>query len=65
MAVPGLTADGTATANIDQAWVGSAPSLARYTALADFSFGWQSYGGGALNLWYDDVALSSTPIGCQ
>ena len=21
-------------------------------------------GGGALTLWYDDVALSSTPIGC-
>ncbi|MEI9950086.1 MAG: hypothetical protein WDO74_14220 [Pseudomonadota bacterium] len=64
MDVPGLTADGTATPNIDQAWVGSAASLARYTALADFSFGWQSYGGGALTVWYDDVALSSTPIGC-
>jgi len=63
--VPGLTADGTPTPNIDQAWVGSAPSLARYTAMADFNFGWQSYGGGALTLWYDDVALSSSPIGCQ
>jgi len=63
--VPGLTADGAGTPNIDQAWVGSAPSLARYTALADFNFGWQSYGGGALTVWYDDVALSSTPIGCQ
>jgi len=63
--VPGLMADGTATPNVDQAWVGSAPSLARYKAFADFSFGWQSYGGGALTLWYDDVALSSTPIGCQ
>jgi len=62
--VPGLTEDGTATPNIDQAWVGSAPSLARYTAMADFSFGWQSYGGGALTLWYDDVALSSSAIGC-
>ncbi len=62
--VPGLTEDGTATPNIDQAWVGSAPSLARYTAFADFNFGWQSYGGGALTVWYDDVALSSTPIGC-
>ena len=62
--VPGLTEDGTATPNIDQAWVGSSPSLARYTALADFNFGWQSYGGGPLTLWYDDVALSSTPIGC-
>ncbi|MET0794207.1 MAG: hypothetical protein ABW061_21980 [Polyangiaceae bacterium] len=64
MDVPGLTEDGTATANIDQAWVGSADSLARYTAFADFNFGWQSYGGGALTVWYDDVALSSMPIGC-
>jgi hypothetical protein len=63
--VPGLTADGTATANIDQSWVGSSASLSRYMMLADFNFGWQSYGGGALTLWYDDVALSSTPIGCQ
>jgi hypothetical protein len=62
--VPGLAEDGTPTPNIDQAWIASSASLARYTALADFSFGWQSYGGGALTLWYDDVALSSTPIGC-
>ncbi len=63
--MPGLAADGTATANIDEAWVGSSASLSRYTMLADFNFGWQSYGGGALTLWYDDVALSSLPIGCQ
>jgi hypothetical protein len=64
-AVAGLTEDGMATANIDQAWVGSTDSLSRYKTLADFNFGWQSYGGGALTLWYDDVALSSSPIGCQ
>jgi polysaccharide lyase-like protein len=62
--VPGLTADGAATANIDQSWVASSASLSRYTMLADFNFGWQSYGGGALTLWYDDVALSATPISC-
>ena len=65
MDVAGLTEDGTPTANIDQAWVGSTDSLARYKTLADFNFGWQSYGGGALTLWYDDVALSGSPIGCQ
>ncbi len=64
MDVPGLAEDGTPTPDIDQTWVGSTASLARYTAFADFNFGWQSYGGGALTLWYDDVALSSTPIGC-
>lgn len=62
----GLTEDGVATPNIDQAWVGSSASLMRYTMFADFNFGWESYGGGALTVWYDDVALSSGPgpIGC-
>jgi hypothetical protein len=62
---PGLTEDGTATPDIDQSWVGSSASLARYMTFADFNFGWQSYGGGALTVWYDDVALSASPIGCQ
>jgi hypothetical protein len=65
MDIPGLTEDGMPTANIDQAWVGSTDSLARYKTLADFNFGWDSYGAGALTLWYDDVALSASPIGCQ
>jgi hypothetical protein len=63
--VPGLAEDGVATANIDQAWVGSAQSLSRYSAFADFNVGWQSYGGGAMTIWFDDVALSAAPIGCQ
>lgn len=62
--VPGLTEDGVATPDIDQAWVGSAPSLARYMAFADFNIGWQSYGAGAMTVWFDDVALSGAPIGC-
>jgi carbonic anhydrase len=33
--------------------------------LADFNIGWQSYGAGAMTLWFDDVALSKTPIACQ
>jgi hypothetical protein len=64
MSQAGLTADGVATPNVDQAWVGSAVTLQRYTMLADFNFGWQSYGSGAMTLWFDDVALSSSPIGC-
>jgi len=63
--VPGLTADGVGTPNIDQAWVASAPSLARYNAFADFNIGWQSYGAGPLTVWFDDIALSAAPIGCQ
>jgi hypothetical protein len=63
--VAGLTEDGVATPNIDQAWVGSTASLSRYTKFADFNVGWQSYGAGAMTLWFDDVALSSSPIGCS
>ena len=61
----GLKEDGTPTANIDQSWISSgSSSLSRYTKFADFNFGWQSYGAGAMTLWFDDVALSSSPIGC-
>jgi len=63
--VAGLTEDGVPTANIDDAWVGSNASLMRYTAFGDFNFGWQSYGGGPMTIWFDDVALSSAPIGCS
>ncbi|HEY4183856.1 MAG TPA: hypothetical protein VGP07_02260 [Polyangia bacterium] len=63
--IPGLTMDGVATANVDQSWISSgSTSLSRYAKFADFNFGWQSYGGGALTVWYDDVALSASPIGC-
>jgi hypothetical protein len=63
--ISGLTEDGVATPSIDQTWIGSAASLSRYAAFADFNIGWQSYGAGALTVWYDDVALSGSPIGCQ
>lgn len=61
----GLKEDGMPTANIDQTWISSgSSSLSRYTKLADFNFGWDSYGAGAMTLWFDDVALSGSPIGC-
>jgi hypothetical protein len=63
--VPGLTEDGVATPDIDQAWVGSTLSLSRYAAFADFNIGWQSYGAGAQTIWFDDIALAGAPIGCQ
>jgi hypothetical protein len=62
--IAGLTEDGVATPGIDQAWVNDTASLARYKMLGDFSFGWDSYGSGAKTLWFDDVALSASPIGC-
>jgi hypothetical protein len=63
--VAGLTEDGVATPNIDDAWVGSTASLMRYMAFGDFNFGWQGFGGDSMTIWFDDVALSSAPIGCS
>lgn len=28
-------------------------------------FGWESYGGDTNTFWYDDVAISSTRVGCS
>jgi hypothetical protein len=59
-AVPGLTVDGTPTADIDQQW------LARTwrPQPVDLRLGWEAYGDGADTLWYDDVALGASRIGC-
>ncbi|MEW2622713.1 cellulose-binding domain-containing protein [Streptomyces sp. NPDC048106] len=58
--VPGLHADGVPTADIDQQWL-SRTTAPRPTALR---LGWESYGGGDDTLWFDDVAVGSSPIGC-
>ncbi len=58
--VSGLVADATPTADVDMAW-GSAYK----PALTSVNIGWQNYGGGAMNLWFDDFALSATRIHCQ
>jgi hypothetical protein len=59
--VAGLHEDGTPTQNIDSQWLGRAnwrPSL------TDLRLGWESYGEGADTLWYDDVALGRSRVGC-
>jgi len=58
--VPGLHADGTATQDIDGQWYGKSwhPSVSK------LKLGWESYADGADTLWYDDVKVSSTRIGC-
>jgi len=58
--VAGLVADGTPTADVDMAW-----GTAYKPSLTGFNIGWQNYGAGAMNLWFDDVALSATRIGCN
>lgn len=60
-AVPGLQEDGVPTKDIDSQWLGRAnwrPSL------TDLRLGWESYGDGADTLWFDDVAVGSTRVGC-
>jgi predicted carbohydrate-binding protein with CBM5 and CBM33 domain len=59
-AVPGLTVDGTPTADIDQQW------LARSwrPQVSDLRLGWEAYGDGSDTLWYDDVAVGASRIGC-
>ncbi|MFB7945445.1 cellulose-binding domain-containing protein [Kitasatospora phosalacinea] len=58
--VPGLHDDGVPTADIDQQW------LSRTTAPrpVTLDLGWEAYGNGSDTLWYDDVALGSSPIAC-
>jgi hypothetical protein len=58
--IPGLVADATPTADVDMAW-GSAYK----PMLTGVNIGWQNYGAGAMNLWFDDFALSSSRINCQ
>ncbi|WP_033439851.1 cellulose-binding domain-containing protein [Saccharothrix sp. NRRL B-16314] len=59
--VEGLQADGVSTPDVDGQWL-------RKTnwrpAVTDLRLGWESYGDGANTLWYDDVAVGSSPIGC-
>ncbi|MBO4275229.1 hypothetical protein, partial [Microbispora triticiradicis] len=58
--IAGLRVDGTPTQNVDAQW------LRRTTAPrpTTFRLGWESYGSDSDTLWYDDVALGSSPVGC-
>jgi hypothetical protein len=58
--VPGLREDGVPTQDIDQQWL----NRTYRPALTDFRLGWESYGVGLDTLWFDDVAVGSTRIGC-
>lgn len=59
--VEGLVADGDPTHDVDSQWLGRAdwrPSL------TDLRLGWESYGGDTDTLWFDDVAVGSSALGC-
>jgi hypothetical protein len=60
-AVVGLEVDGSATPDVDRRW------LQRGTwkpSLADFKLGWEQYSNVANTLWFDDIALATSRIGC-
>ncbi|MET8254333.1 cellulose-binding domain-containing protein [Micromonospora sp. NPDC005197] len=59
-AIAGLTADGVPTHDIDGQWY----NRTWRPQLTDLKLGWESYGNGADTLWYDDVAVGSSRIGC-
>lgn len=61
-AIPGLIVDGVATPDVDTQWLRRANWR---PAPVDLRLGWESYGGAAMTLWFDDVALSSQRIGCS
>ena len=58
--VPGLLQDGVPTHDIDGQWL----NKTYRPRLTDLKLGWESYGEGADTLWYDDVAASTSRIGC-
>ncbi|MGC4806897.1 cellulose-binding domain-containing protein [Micromonospora sp. DT233] len=59
-AVTGLTVDGTPTHDVDGQWL----NRTWRPRLTDLRLGWESYGSGSDTLWFDDVAVGSSRIGC-
>ena len=60
-AVPGLTENGVASPGVTDQWLNSGhwrPSL------TDLKLGWESYAGETDTLFFDDVALGTSRIGC-
>jgi hypothetical protein len=58
--VEGLVIDGVGTPDVDNQWL----NMAWHPELVDARFGWESYGGVPMTLWYDDIALSPDPLPC-
>ncbi|GAB2911255.1 hydrolase [Streptomyces mayteni] len=58
--VTGLEVDGVPTHDIDGQWL----NRTWRPDPVDLRFGWESYGEGSDTLWYDDVAVGTTRVGC-
>lgn len=59
--VPGLVVDADPTHDIDGQWH-RRPDWR--PVLENIRIGWESYGGDAADVWFDDIAIATTPIGC-
>lgn len=59
---PGLRVDGTPTDGVDNVWL---QDNDWHPSLKDYRLGWESYSNQAMTVWFDDVALSTSRIGCQ
>jgi hypothetical protein len=59
--VEGLIVDGTPTQDVDQQWMNGG---AWNPSPVDLRLGWESYGEGADTLWYDDLAVGTSRVGC-
>jgi hypothetical protein len=59
--IEGLVLDDEPTPDVDAQWLRK-PDWSPH--LIDAKFGWEGYGGGFSQVWFDDVALGSVPIGC-
>ncbi len=60
-AVEGLAVDGTSTPDIDARWRSRS---AWAPMLTDLKLGWESYAGQTMTVWFDDVAVATSRIGC-
>ena len=62
---PGLRVDATPTDGIDDYWHSASDGADWHPSLKDYRLGWESYGNQAMTVWFDDVALSTSRIGCD
>ena len=60
--VAGLHQDGVPTPDIDKQWLNKSGWKPDVT---DLKLGWESYAGQEMTLWFDDVAVGPTRIGCD
>ena len=59
--VAGLIVDGEPTPDVDRQWKNK-PDWA--PVLEDLKLGWESYGNDANTLWFDDLVVAGTRVGC-